>query len=534
MTENFDNKINETEEVLETETEVLETEEKVLESEETLETKEEVFESEENVLETEELEVDDPIIEKTEQEIAEQDLEELEKEIVDEMDETSDIPKWNPDENANPKGKIKDMPKEKKIWVVPAIIGGALIVAAIIVALTLSIINNNEKKKATKEAVISTTDTSSKDASIKLSDGYVLTDVSGVVQEVMPSVVGITSRTIVNNYANNFRNINDIWEYFFGMNGRNGYNSNDFDIYGNPNAEGQEVDSGLGSGTIISKNDKELLILTSYHVVAGCSSLYVTFVDGNAVDGSIKAASEEKDIAIVAVPLSDISEETMSAIKIATLCMTDVNVGEGCIIIGNALGYGMSVTTGIVSALDRELTIEEYTLKLIQTDAAINNGNSGGCMLNAKGEVIGISEAKLIDNAVEGMCYAIPISTNSELIQNLLNGKSEVPVEDEEAQGGYLGIQGKDVDQALAAQYGMPQGIYVAGTVKGSGAEKAGLKEGDIIVSIDKVSVLTMDALKEQLAKHNPDDEVTLLVMRKNNKNYKETEVKVKLTSMLS
>ncbi len=502
MNENLDNNINSQEETLENQNEILE--------------------------------VDDPIIEKTEQEIEEEQLQNLEIEIINETDESSDIPKWNPEPNEQPvEDTKKGLPKEKKIWLIPTIIGGALIIAAIIVALALGITKEKKETKP-KKAVINTTNTSSQDASGDLSSGYVLTDVSGVVQEVMPSVVGITSRTIVNNYTNNFRNINDIWKYFFGIGDGNIYDSEGYDIYGNPINEGQEVDSGLGSGTIISMNDSELLILTSYHVVEGCSSLYVTFTDGNAVDGSIKAASEQKDIAIVSVPLSDISEETMSAIKIATLCLTDVNVGEGCIVIGNALGYGMSVTAGIVSAVNRELTIENNTLKLIQTDAAINNGNSGGCMLNARGEVIGISEAKLIDNAVEGMCYAIPISSNSELIQSLLNGDSEIGVANANAVGGHLGIQGKDVDQSLAAQYGMPQGIYIAATVSGSGAEKAGLKEGDIIISIDNVSVSTMDALKEQLAKHNPDDEVVLHIMRKGDKNYTEMEVKVKLTSSLS
>ncbi len=529
MTDNFGNEIINSEENDGLEVNKLEENEELetnkLEENESLE----INSSEEN----EGLEVDNPIIE--EKDLADDALEALEGEIVNEVEgtnNTSDIPKWNPDVNDyNPKNKKQDKVKEHKIWIVPAIIGGSLIIAAIIVALSLSLVRKVEKE--TQKPVINTTDTTnSQDVSKEVSEGYILTDVSGVVQEVMPSVVGITSRTIVNNYANNFRDINDIWRYFFGY-GADIQGSNPFDM-GNNQAEGQEVDSGLGSGTIISKNDKELLILTSYHVVEGCSSLYVTFTDGNAVDGTVKAASDTQDIAIVAVPLSDISEETMSAIKIATLCMRDVNVGEGCIVIGNALGYGMSVTSGIVSAVNRDFTVENHTYKLIQTDAAINNGNSGGCMLNAKGEVIGISEAKLVDSSVEGMCYAIPISANSELIQNLLNGNSEVETNNGDAEGGYLGIQGKDVDQNLAAQYGMPQGIYIAGTVKGGGAEKARLQEGDIIVSIDKVSVLTMDALKEQLAKHNPGDEVTLQIMRKDKKSYRETEVKVTLTSMLS
>ena len=237
--------------------------------------------------------------------------------------------------------------------------------------------------------------------------GIQLTDVSAMVEQAMPSVVSITSRAIVTNYG-----YQDIWDYF--MNQGRGQSQRS-------QGQQEEVDSGIGSGTIVGMNDDELLILTSYHVVEGCSSLYVTFTDDTSVDGYIKSAAEELDIAVVAVPRKDIPKETMQAISVAKLCTDGVKVGEGIVVIGNALGYGQSVITGVVSATGRELEgIGGETLKLIQTDAAINAGNSGGCMLNAKGEIVGISEAKIADASVEGMCYAIPILENLDLIEELL------------------------------------------------------------------------------------------------------------------
>lgn len=237
--------------------------------------------------------------------------------------------------------------------------------------------------------------------------GIMLTDVSSMVEQAMPSVVSITSRSIVTNYG-----YQDIWDYI--MNQGRGQSQRS-------QGQQEEVDSGIGSGTIVGMNDNELLILTSYHVVDGCSSLYVTFTDDTSVDGYIKSAAEDLDIAVVAVPLDDIPDETKQVISVAKLCTDGVKVGEGIVVIGNALGYGQSVITGVVSATNRELEgIGGETLRLIQTDAAINAGNSGGCMLNAKGEIVGISEAKISDASVEGMCYAIPILENLDVIEELL------------------------------------------------------------------------------------------------------------------
>ena len=455
-----------------------------------------------------------------------------------------EIPRWQPhpsDYQSTPQPPKQPQKRSRK-WIIPLVIVLVIMIAAISVGVAYgarrlskmvnTAISDTENSVVTQQqdnAVLTTTDTGSlQDTSA--SGGYVLTDVSDIVEEVIPSVVSITSRALVDNGG-----YWDYWDFFFGGNygGRNG-NS------GNNNSQQQEVESGIGSGTIISENSTELLILTSYHVVEGSSSLYVTFNDGNSVDGYIKSQSEADDIAIVAVPLSDISKETLSAIKIARLSTAEAQVGEGVIVIGNALGYGMSVTTGIISATNRQITVDGKTLTVLQTDAAINEGNSGGCVLNKNGDIIGISEAKISSSTVEGMCYAIPASSNTELIQTLLNqdsGNQNANNGDDQqqgnAQGAYLGIRGRDIDSVLANSYGMPQGVYVAGTIEGSGAAKAGILEGDIIVGMDNVSFTTMTELQEQLSRHNPGDKVNLIIMREIDGNYNQTKVEVTLTESI-
>lgn len=447
-----------------------------------------------------------------------------------------EIPRWKPspdDYNTPPKGPQEPTPKRR--WMIPLIIVAAVMVISIIVGVVIGLNrirkeNALEKSRQQAEKIIDEQQIVSEGESVTeavtqtttTSSGYVITDVSGIVQEVMPSVVSITSRTLVNN-ANGY----DYFNFFFG-----GWGSG----YGNDNSGDQtEVESGLGSGTIISQNDTELLILTSYHVVDGCSSLFVTFADETSVDGYVKAASEETDIAIVAVPLAEIQTDTMNTIKMAKLSTESATVGEGVVVIGNALGYGMSVTTGIVSAVDRTITVDGKTITVIQTDAAINSGNSGGCMLNAKGEVIGISEAKIVISSVEGMCYAIPIDINSALIQELLTTESTGGgVAASESQGAYLGIRGRDISAANAEKYDMPEGIYVAATIRGGGAEAAGIMEGDIIIGIDDVSTLTMSQLQAQLAKYNPGDVAQLSIMRDNGYGYENLVIDVVLTDILS
>lgn len=285
-------------------------------------------------------------------------------------------------------------------------LGICALVVAVLVSCTLSLVAINKSRTTNNRPVAAT---ASQPVSASVSDSAILlTDVSDIVKAAMPSVVSITSRALVSNYG-----MEDILRYIMG--GRRG---------SLPEEKTEEVESGIGSGTIVGYNDEELLILTSYHVVEDCSSLYVTFNDDASVDGYIKSKAEDKDIAIVAVPLDDISEETRQNIAVAKLCEDDVEVGDGIVIIGNALGYGQSAITGIISATGREITTDNKTMSLLQTDAAINSGNSGGCMLNAQGEIVGISEAKITDASVEGMCYAIPIKENLDLIRELMGADS--------------------------------------------------------------------------------------------------------------
>ena len=448
-----------------------------------------------------------------------------------------EIPRWTPYEETYK--TVSEPEKAKKHWIIPLVIVLGIMVIGIIVgafvgASRLNALVNQERPAVETpnperpDTLPTPSDSiNTEDYSSSVTDGSVLiTDVSSVVEKTMPAVVSITSRALVDTGG-----FGDYWNFFFGGTMDNG-----------SSREKEEVDASFGSGTIISQNEKELLILTSYHVVEGSSSLYVTFHDGKSVDGYIKSQSEENDIAIVAVPVADISKTTMADITIATLSPTPAKVGEGAIVIGNALGYGMSVTSGIVSATNREIDVDGRKLTVLQTDAAINSGNSGGCVLNRKGEIIGISEAKIIVSHVEGMCYAIQVSSNMDLIQSLLNDNSNAEKRAEEetknetgdGQGAYLGIRGRDVDRDLAFNYGMPQGVFVAGIVPGSGAEAAGLKEGDIIVGMDNVSFNTMAELQEQLSAHKAGDKVTLILMREKNGDYSQEKVEVTLTEIIS
>ena len=289
----------------------------------------------------------------------------------------------------------------------------------------------------------------------------------------------------------------------------------------------QQESESAGSGIIISQNDSELLVVTNNHVVEGSDTLTVTFNDGNSVEAQIKGTDSARDLAVVAVPLDKISDDTMNAIKVATLGDSDsLKVGEPAIAIGNALGYGQSVTTGIVSATGR--TIDGFDGEYIQTDAAINPGNSGGALLNANGEVIGINSAKINSSAVEGMGFAIPISDASDVIQNLMNKETRSKVSDEER--GYLGIKGYDVSEEGAQMYNMPTGVYVKEVMSGGGAEKAGLTKGSIITGFEGSSISGMSSLQEQLQYYKAGEEVTLTVqIPDKNGEYTEKDIKVTL-----
>ena len=337
----------------------------------------------------------------------------------------------------------------------------------------------------------------------------VITDVSGVVKNVMPSVVAITSTQLVQSgYSGS------LYDYYFGN--------------GNSNNNQYEEQTGAGSGIIIGQNDTELLVVTNNHVVEGADSLQVQFIDGETVNAAIKGTDSEKDLAVVAVKLSDIKKSTLEQIKVATLGDSDkLEVGEGTIAIGNALGYGQSVTTGVVSALNREVQYENRTMKLIQTNAAINPGNSGGALLNSKGEVIGINAAKYSSSSVEGMGFAIPVSSVKDVIENLMNKETLTKVDSDKK--GYLNIYGRDVTSTLSETYSVPTGVYVIEVIEGGAADKAGIEKSNVITKINGESVSSMEDLQRKLEYYEKGTEVTLTIQYAKGNEYKEKEVKVTL-----
>ena len=289
-----------------------------------------------------------------------------------------------------------------------------------------------------------------------------------------------------------------------------------------------------GSGIIIGKTNTELLIVTNNHVVDGADHLRVLFIDQETCDAEIKGTNPSNDLAVIAVALSDIKSTTLDQIKVATLGNSDnLKIGEDVIAIGNALGYGQSVTTGIVSANNREISDETITGTFIQTDAAINPGNSGGALVNINGHVIGINSSKIGGNAVEGMGFAIPISRAIPIIEELMNRETLSKVE--ESERGTIGISGVTVTSDVAKAYNMPQGVYVAQIIENGGAAKSDLHEGDIITAIDGQTVSSMEELQKQLEYHRAGTEVTLTVQRQDGKgSYAETAVKVTLGTRAS
>lgn len=331
-------------------------------------------------------------------------------------------------------------------------------------------------------------------------------DVSSIVEEAMPTVVAITSTTVYQ--SNNFG-----YGWFFG------------------GPQTYEVPSS-GSGIIIGENDKELLIVTNNHVVEDSTSLKVAFIDDEVVDAVIKGTDSDTDLAVISVPLDQIKADTRSKISIAKLGNSDeLKVGQGVIAIGNALGYGQSVTVGYVSALDREVRVSNNSTRtLLQTDAAINPGNSGGALLNMKGEVIGINAAKYSSTEVEGIGYAIPISKAQDIMSQLMNRRTMAPVE--EAKRGYLGIQGTSVDEESASAFGMPRGVYVYKILEDGAAAASDLKEKDIITKVDGQSVKTMTQLQELLACYELDEKIELTVQTQEGGQYIERTVTVTLKGM--
>lgn len=323
------------------------------------------------------------------------------------------------------------------------------------------------------------------------------TDVSKVAADVTPAVVAITNDMVITGQ-----------DWFGQMIQRQGESS--------------------GSGIIVGENDDELLIVTNEHVIADATKLSVQFVDGAVAEANLKGQDEKADIAVIAVSFSSLSDNTLDEIKIATLGDSDaLVVGEPAIAIGNALGYGQSVTTGIISALNREVALDNGRHTLIQTDAAINPGNSGGALLNINGELIGINEAKAGGAEVEGMGYAIPISTAKPIIEELMNKETKHKVSD--GKQAYLGIGGVDVAEDVAETYDMPEGIYIAQVEEGSAASKAGIKKGDIMTKFDGQTVRSMDELKDLLQYYEAGQTVSVTLEEQSDGGYVEKELTVTL-----
>ena len=356
-------------------------------------------------------------------------------------------------------------------------------------------------------------DSDSKDDSTEETTAKGSLDVSDIVEGTMPSIVSITTKSVeeVQNY--------------YGM----------FGQYGTYTPEQREV-QGSGSGIIIGKNDTELLVATNYHVVSGADTLSVGFIDSTACEAKVKGYDSEKDLAVVAVSLDDIDSDTMDAISIATIGNSDnLKVGEQVIAIGNALGYGQSVTTGIVSAKNRQLnsddTVGDYdsdsnkATNLIQTDAAINPGNSGGALLNMNGEVVGINSAKLASTEVEGIGYAIAISDVTDILENLMNEEIRDKVEDH----GVLGITVQTVSDEVTEAYGVPEGVLIRDVTEGGAADDAGIEAKSIITKFAGKTVTTKEQLVDFLSYYEPGEEVELTIETPDGKGYKEETVTVTL-----
>ena len=358
---------------------------------------------------------------------------------------------------------------------------------------------NTTQQTSSSKATTSKNSDSSSTLKLSQSSSTVTSDVSDIVNNAMPSVVAITNMSV-----------QEVQSYFGGTQ--------------------QQESTSCGSGIIIGKNDSELLIVTNNHVVEGAETLTVSFANETSVEASIKGTDSSKDLAVVAVPLDSIDDDTMNAISIITLGDSDkLQVGEPVIAIGNALGYGQSVTTGIISALDRNLDMEGFDSKLIQTDAAINPGNSGGALLNANGELIGINTAKVNANAVEGMGYAIPISDATSVIENLMNRETRTKVD--ESEQGFLGIEGYDVTSEKAEMYSIPTGVFVRSVEDGSAADKAGITAECIITKFDGITIDSMSTLQSQMQYFKAGDkvEVVIEVPNKSGTKYEEKTVTVTL-----
>ena len=322
-------------------------------------------------------------------------------------------------------------------------------------------------------------------------------DISAIASQAMPSVVSITNKSV-----------------------------QEMRLFGQSQAFESE---SRGTGIIIGQTDTELLLVTNHHVVNGADEISVGFVDGEIAEAKRKGSDTGRDLAVLSVKMEELSDKTKGAIRVIELGKSsELQVGEQVVAIGNALGYGQSVTTGIVSALNREVIIENNTNTLIQTDAAINPGNSGGALLNMDGQLVGINSAKYSDTNVEGMGYAIPVDDVVDIIEGLMNRtirEEKAP----EGEQGFLGITGQDVTSDVSEAYDMPKGVYITSVEEGSGAAAAGLKKGDIITRFDGSSVGTLAELKEQLSYYKTGEQVKLTVSMAAEGEYQEQVVTVLL-----
>lgn len=366
---------------------------------------------------------------------------------------------------------------------------------------------DSSKQETTKTTLQTTLQTTTSSGSTGSSASAQSLDVSSIAKNAMPSIVAITNKSV-----------QEVQDYFSMFSRGSG-------------TQEQEVES-QGSGIIIGQNDSELLIATNNHVVEDADTLSVCFVDDQAYEATVKGTDADNDLAVIAVKLSDISDDTMSQIKIAEIGDSDqLQVGEQVVAIGNALGYGQSVTTGVISALNRKIesSNSEEGTSLIQTDAAINPGNSGGALLNMRGEVIGINSNKIGGSSIEGMGYAIPISTARPIIEDLMERQTRTKYSEEER--GYLGISCINVTSDLSENFSMPQGIFVAQVYSGTGAETAGLVRGNIVVAFDGVTVQNQEELTKQMQYYKAGESVEITIMVNSANGYQQKNVTVTLSS---
>ena len=426
-------------------------------------------------------------------------------------EEQPNRPVYQPDgRNHHENSKMKKMAKKIGAIALSAVLFGGIAGGVFTVVTYASGVTgkSTETKQADSSSVTQNTEEKSTtlQTATAANDGTVDSqslDVADIAEGAMPAIVAITNKSV-----------QEVQSYF-SMFGRGS------------GVQEQEVES-QGSGIIIGQNDEELLIATNNHVVADADTLSACFIDDQVYEAAVKGTDVENDLAVIAVKLSDISADTMSKIKIAEIGDSDsLKVGQQVVAIGNALGYGQSVTTGIVSAVNRQVGDSDSENGFIQTDAAINPGNSGGALLNMQGQLIGINSAKLASTEVEGMGYAIPVSTASPIIENLMNRTTRTKVSEEQASA--LGISGQTVDSNTSKTYGIPQGVYVAEVNQGSAAQTAGLQVGSIITKFDGTSVQSIEELKNQLTYYAAGETVEITVKVADNGEYVEKTLTITL-----